>query len=59
VAVVPQLVLLRRIDALAQPPLGPVVLDEHRRARAEHPVGARRLTIEVIGAGPLHGRFEE
>ena len=36
-----------------QPGLGPVVLDEDRRARAEHPIAARGGVLEVRGSRPL------
>jgi len=47
VAVVPELDPLGVVDAGGQPPLGPVVLDQHRGTRTEHPVAAGRLRLQA------------
>ena len=59
VAVVPELDALGEVDALAQPVLGPRVLDEDRGRRPDHPVAAGRLGLEVAGTARRNRLLEE
>ncbi len=58
VAMVPAFDALGERDALGQPGIGPVVLDEDRGARPEHPVPARRGVLEVRRSRPLDPGLE-
>ena len=58
-AVVPELDPLGVGDALAQPPLGPVVLDQDRGAGADHPVAPSRLGLQAQLGGLADGGLQQ
>jgi hypothetical protein len=58
VAVVPELDPLGVVDAGGQPPLGPVVLHQHRGAGPEHPVAAGRLRLQAPLGGLADRRLQ-
>ena len=59
VTVVPELDPLGVVDALTQPVLAQVVLDQDRRAGTDHPVGAGGIRLPAVGPGARDGLFEQ